>query len=152
MPQLEQTEFFLSQLFWLVILFVTLFLVLTYFTLPKIRAFLNKRDSFVKEHLSKQDALLKKAELLIEEYEVKISEANTEANKIIENARNNALIESEELIKIAENRIQEQIKITEEKVLKEKKLALEELDKEIKDSASMFISKITDQPIEGIKL
>ena len=49
MPQLEQTEFFLSQLFWLVILFVTLFLVLTYFTLPKIRAFLNKRENFVKE-------------------------------------------------------------------------------------------------------
>jgi F-type H+-transporting ATPase subunit b len=152
MPQLEQTEFFLSQLFWLVILFVTLFLVLTYFTLPKIRAFLNKRESFVEEHLSKQDALLKKAELLIDEYEKKISEAKIEANKIIENARDSALKESENLVKITENKILEQIKATEKKVFEEKEIALKDLDKEIKDSASMFISKITEQRIESIKI
>ena len=63
MPQLEQTEFFLSQLFWLVMLFVVLFVVLTYFTLPKIRTFLNKRDTFINDHLSKQDDLIKKAEI-----------------------------------------------------------------------------------------
>jgi F-type H+-transporting ATPase subunit b len=147
MPQLEQTEFFLSQLFWLVILFVSLFLALTYFTLPKIRAFLNKRDSFVKEHLSKQDALLKKAELLIEEYELKISEAKSEASKIIEESRNKAIKQSEDLIKITETKIQEQIKSSEEK-----EIALKDLDKEIKDSASMFISKITEQRIESIKI
>ena len=53
MPQLEQVEFFISQLFWLGVFFVVLFSVLTYITLPKIRAFLNKRDDFVKSHISK---------------------------------------------------------------------------------------------------
>ena len=48
MPQLEQVEFFISQLFWLGVFFVILFSVLTYITLPKIRAFLNQRDDFVK--------------------------------------------------------------------------------------------------------
>ena len=61
MPQLEQVEFFISQLFWLGVFFVVLFLVLTYFTLPKIRAFLNKRDEFVQSHISKQDELIKKS-------------------------------------------------------------------------------------------
>jgi len=95
MPQLEQTEFFLSQLFWLVVLFVILFLVLTYFTLPKIRAFLNKRDVFINEHLSKQDELIKKAEGLIQEYEMKIIKAKEEANSIINNAKSQAIEESE---------------------------------------------------------
>ena len=91
MPQLEQVEFFISQLFWLGVFFVILFLVLTYFTLPKIRAFLNKRDEFVQSHISKQDELIKKAEQLIENYEEKINEAKNQASKIIAEAKESAL-------------------------------------------------------------
>ena len=83
MPQLEQVEFFISQLFWLGVFFVILFLVLTYFTLPKIRAFLNKRDEFVQSHISKQDELIKKAEQLLENYEKKLNEAKTKLTKLL---------------------------------------------------------------------
>ena len=93
MPQLEQVEFFISQLFWLGVFFVILFLVLTYFTLPKIRAFLNKRDEFVQSHISKQDELIKKAEQLIENYEQKLNEAKNQASKIIAEAKESALQE-----------------------------------------------------------
>ncbi|MAV82250.1 MAG: hypothetical protein CMI90_02145 [Pelagibacteraceae bacterium] len=152
MPQIEQTEFFLSQLFWLMVLFVVLFLVLTYYTIPKIRAFLNKRDNFVKDHLSKQDALIKKAELLIQEYDEKINKAKEEANQIIEQARNTAQKESEVILKTTENKIQQQIKETEDKIMKEKTIAFNNLEKELRESATLFVSKITDQPSESIKL
>ena len=110
MPQLEQVEFFISQLFWLGVFFVILFTVLTYFTLPKIRAFLNKRDEFVQSHISKQDELIKKAEQLIQNYETKINEAKDQANKIINEAKESALLESEKLIKTTEEEIQNEIK------------------------------------------
>ena len=56
MPQLEQNRvLYFSAFFWLGVFFGILIVVLTYFTLPKIRAFLNKRDEFVNSHLSKQD-------------------------------------------------------------------------------------------------
>ncbi|MDC1315832.1 ATP synthase F0 subunit B [Alphaproteobacteria bacterium] len=152
MPQLEQTEFFLSQLFWLVVLFVLLFLVLTYFTLPKIRDFLAKRDVFINDHLSRQDDLLKKAELLIQEYEVKIVQAKEEASLIINEAKSRALEESSKLLKITEDNIKQQIKETEERINKEKQIALDNLDKEISSNASLFISKITNQSAEEIKL
>ena len=152
MPQLEQTEFFLSQLFWLVVLFVVLFVVLTYFTLPKIRAFLNKRDTFINDHLSKQDDLIKKAETLIHEYENKIIQAKQEAHSIINKAKFQALEESGKLLKITEDKIKQQIKDTEDRINKEKKIALEDLDKEINASASLFISKVTNQSSEEIKL
>jgi len=152
MPQLEQVEFFISQLFWLGVFFVILFTVLTYFTLPKIRAFLNKRDEFVQSHISKQDELIKKAEQLIENYEIKLNEARDHASKIINDAKESALQESEKLIKSTEEKIQQEIKNTEDKVSKEKSLAIQELNDQLKDSATTFLSKITSFDKGNIKI
>ena len=143
MPQLEQVEFFISQLFWLGVFFVILFSVLTYITLPKIRAFLNKRDDFVRSHISKQDELIKKAESIIENYEAKLTEAKNQASEIINDAKDKALQESETLIKATEEKIQQEIRQTEERVTKEKDLAISELNIQLKDSATNFISKVT---------
>ena len=143
MPQLEQVEFFISQLFWLGVFFVILFSVLTYITLPKIRAFLNKRDDFVRSHISKQDELIKKAESIIENYEAKLTEAKNQASEIINDAKDKALQESETLIKATEEKIQQEIRQTEERVNKEKDLAISELNVQLKESATNFISKVT---------
>ena len=144
MPQLEQVEFFISQLFWLGVFFVILFTVLTYITLPKIRAFLNQRDDFVKSHISKQDELIKKAESIIENYEAKLTEAKNQASQIINDAKDEALHESERLLKATEEKIQQEIKLTESRVQKEKEDALSELNTQLKDSATDFISKVTN--------
>ena len=144
MPQLEQVEFFISQLFWLGVFFVILFSVLTYITLPKIRAFLNQRDDFVKSHISKQDELIKKAESIIENYEAKLTEAKNQASQIINDAKDEALHESERLLKATEEKIQQEIKLTESRVQKEKEDALSELNAQLKDSATDFISKVTN--------
>ena len=152
MPQLEQVEFFISQLFWLGVFFVILFLVLTYFTLPKIRAFLNKREEFVQSHISKQDELIKKAEQLVENYEAKINEAKDQATKIINEAKESATVESEKLIKATEEKIQNEIKLTEERVIKEKNQALSELNSQLKESAANFINKVTNVDKDKIKI
>ena len=152
MPQLEQIEFFISQLFWLGVFFVTLFVVLTYITLPKIRAFLNKRDEFVQSHISKQDELIKKAEELLENYELKLNVAKNQASQIIADAKESALQESEKLIKATEDKIQQEIKNTEERVSKEKNMAIAELNDQLKDSASTFLSKITSFDKGNIKI
>ena len=144
MPQLEQVEFFISQLFWLGVFFVILFSVLTYITLPKIRAFLNQRDDFVKSHISKQDELIKKAESIIANYEAKLTEAKNQASQIINDAKDEALHESERLLKATEEKIQQEIKLTESRVQKEKEDALSELNTQLKDSATDFISKVTN--------
>ncbi len=152
MPQLEQVEFFISQLFWLGVFFVILFVVLTYFTLPKIRAFLNKRDEFVQSHISKQDELIKKAEQIIKNYELKLNEAKNQASQITTDAKESALQESEKLIKAAEDKIQQEIKNVEEKVNIEKNMAIAELNDQLKDSASTFLSKITSFDKGNIKI
>ena len=152
MPQLEQVEFFVSQLFWLGVFFVILFTVLTYITLPKIRAFLNQRDDFVKSHISKQDELIKKAESIIENYEVKLNDAKSQASQIINDAKDKAMQESESLIKSTEEKIQHEIKMTEERVAKEKDQAISDLNIQLKDSATSFISKVSKIEKENINL
>ena len=152
MPQLEQVEFFVSQLFWLGVFFVILFTVLTYTTLPKIRAFLSQRDDFVKSHISKQDGLIKKAESIIENYEVKLNEAKSQAFQIVNDAKDKAMQESESLIKSTEEKIQHEIKMTEERVAKEKDQAISDLNIQLKDSATSFISKVSKIEKENINL
>ena len=152
MPQLEQVEFFVSQLFWLGVFFVILFTVLTYTTLPKIRAFLNQRDDFVKSHISKQDELIKKAESIIENYEVKLNEAKSQAFQIVNDAKDKAMQESESLIKSTEEKIQHEIKMTEARVAKEKDQAISDLNIQLKDSATSFISKVSKIEKENINL
>ena len=144
MPQLEQVEFFISQLFWLGVFFVILFSVLTYITLPKIRAFLNKRDDFVRSHISKQDELIKKAESIIANYEAKLTETKNQASQIINDAKDKALHESEKLLKATEEKIQQEIKLTESRVQKEKEDAFSVLNAQLKDSATDFIAKVTN--------
>ena len=152
MPQLEQVEFFVSQLFWLGVFFVILFTVLTYATLPKIRAFLNQRDDFVKSHISKQDELIKKAESIVENYEVKLNDAKSQASQIINDAKDKAMLESESLIKSTEEKIQHEIKMTEARVAKEKDQAISDLNIQLKDSATSFISKVSKIEKENINL
>jgi F0F1-type ATP synthase membrane subunit b/b' len=74
-----------------------------------------------------------------------------EAKTIINDAKSQAINESEKLLRITEDKIKQQIKVTEDKINKEKKLALEEINKETKNNASLFISKITNQSPENIK-
>ena len=113
---------------------------------------MNKRDEFVQSHISKQDELIKKAEQLLENYELKLNEAKTRASQIIADAKESALQDSEKLIKATEEKIQQEIKNTEERVSKEKSLAIAELNDQLKDSASTFLSKITNFDKGNIKV
>jgi F-type H+-transporting ATPase subunit b len=113
---------------------------------------IDKRDEFVQSHISKQDELIKKAEQLIENYELKLNEAKNQASQIIAEAKESALQDSEKLIKATEEKIQQEIKNTEERVSKEKSLAIAELNDQLKDSASTFLSKITNFDKGNIKV
>ena len=58
--------------------------------------------------------------------------------------RDKAIQESETLIKATEEKIQLEIRQTEERVTKEKDLAISELNVQLKESATNFISKVTN--------
>jgi len=78
MPQLD-TEFWVSQIFWLVITFSILFVLLSKFILPKISANLETRKSLILENISTAEKKREESESKIKEY-----------NEIIEKCRNDS--------------------------------------------------------------
>ncbi len=80
MPQLDVTTFF-SQLFWLGICFLSLYVILTTMALPKVARLLTLRAETVEKKLEKASLYREQAEGLLNEYEEGLAHARMEAQE-----------------------------------------------------------------------
>ena len=78
MPQLD-TEFWISQIFWLTITFSILFVLLSRFILPKISANLETRKSQILENISAAEKKREESESKIKEFEEIVKKSKNEA-------------------------------------------------------------------------
>lgn len=90
MPQLEQIDTFLSQVVWLVLAFVILFVVLRTFALPKIQATLEARRDRIDGDLDRAQTLRQEAEQVLAEYEAAMAEGRDRAQSVIRDAAGEA--------------------------------------------------------------
>ena len=86
MPQLD-TEFWVSQIFWLAITFSILFVLLSKFILPKISANLEMRKSLILENISEAEKKREESELKIKEFEEIVERSKNEANNFVNQAK-----------------------------------------------------------------
>ena len=86
MPQLDPSTFG-SQLFWLAVSFVTLYVVLSVLVLPRIGATMAKRSDQLDGDLSEAEALRAKAEAALEAYEEALAQARTKALVVAQTMR-----------------------------------------------------------------
>lgn len=75
MPQFDVASFS-TQLFWLVFVFATLYLLVSKFIAPKAESILTARNRFLTENLSSAEDYNKKAAMLKNEIEAKLQEVN----------------------------------------------------------------------------
>ena len=130
MPQLNP-EFWISQIFWLILTFGILFIVLSKLILPKISESLEKRKSQILENISLAEKQREESENKIKEYEKIILDAKNEAKNYFNSSRQKVLQEINEKKEILENEINEEIKIAENEI------------KNLKNSSSEKIQKIS---------
>jgi len=90
MPQLNP-EFWISQIFWLIITFGILYAVLSKLILPKISANLEIRRSQILENIEAAEKQREESELKIEEYEKIIQGSKNEAKNYFKQAREKLL-------------------------------------------------------------
>ena len=90
MPQLNP-EFWISQIFWLIITFGILYVVLSKLILPKISANLEIRKSQILENIEAAEKQREASELKIEEYEKIVQNSKNEAKKYFIQAREKIL-------------------------------------------------------------
>ena len=82
MPQFNSKSFN-SQLFWLIITFTTLYFIITYFILPRIRENIRLRKNKIANDLERAENIKVEIENLISQSNIKLEEAKNQAQKII---------------------------------------------------------------------
>jgi len=86
MPQLKP-EFWISQVFWLILIFSTLYLIIWKIFLPKISYSIENRKSRIVNDLDEAQKLKERAEGKLEEYNEIIEKSKKDAKKIIEDSK-----------------------------------------------------------------
>ena len=139
MPQLNP-EFWAAQIFWLILIFTSLYLIIWKIFLPRITYSIENRKSRVVNDLDEAQKLKENAEKKLKEYNEIIENSKREAKKIIEDGR-----------KKLDRNIYDKKKKFNEEIEKE----LTSIEKEIKDlkkSSILNIQKIaSDLSVEVIK-
>ena len=136
MPQLNP-EFFVSQLFWLVVTFSFLFVFLWRVSLPRIGNVLEKRERKITDDLTAAKELQAEASKIQEEIENQLKQARTD---------------SSEMIKSSTIALQDKAQTELKKLDKELEAKIDESAKAIDKSKSESVSQIQEQIHEITKL
>ena len=127
MPQLNP-EFWISQIFWLIISFGSLLIVLSKIILPKISANLESRKSQILENIETAEKQREDSEKKIKEFENIILESKVKAKNLINESRQKIIEDINKKKEILEKQINEEIGIAEKEITELKENAPEKIN------------------------
>ncbi len=141
MPQLNP-EFWVSQIFWLILTFGVLYVVLSKLILPKISNNLESRKSQILENIEAAEKQREDSESKLKEYEKIISKSKLEAKNIFNQAREKALKDISNKREILDKQIDDEIYKAEQEILAFRKNAPEKINKIAIETSSELIQKL----------
>ena len=115
MPQLNP-EFWAAQIFWLVLIFISLYLIVGKIFLPKITHSIENRKSRIVNDLDEAQKINENAEKKLKEYNDIIEKSKKEAKKIIENSRKKLDKDIENKKENFDNEIEKEIAVVEREI------------------------------------
>ena len=140
MPQLNP-EFWISQIFWLTLVFGSLYLLLAKLILPKISNNLESRKSQISENIEDAEKKRQQSDQKLKDYEKIISEAKIEAKNIYNQAREKILKDINIKKESLEKEIDEEINKAEEEILDLKKKSPSKINKIAIETSTDLIKK-----------
>ena len=148
MPQLNP-EFWISQIFWLILTFGTLFIILSKFILPKISNNLELRKSQILENVEMAEKQKKESEDKIKEYEDLIAESKNKAKNFFNEARKKILFDIDKKREQLEQEINNEIVNVEKEIIDLKKNAPEKINKISIETSSNLIKYLIGEEINS---
>tara|TARA_B100001057_G_C22717167_1_gene898218 strand:+ start:116 stop:607 length:492 start_codon:yes stop_codon:yes gene_type:complete len=143
MPQFNP-EFFVSQLFWLFVFFIFLFVFLWRVSLPRIATVLEKRQNKIDENLSSAKELQEQAQQIEKNINNQISKAklntNDQIKKTISELQDNV---SSQLLSL-DKELEEKISASEKEIIKNRDIQIKSINSEIANITKLTVSKIAD--------
>tara|TARA_Y100000590_G_scaffold339669_1_gene387250 strand:+ start:30 stop:524 length:495 start_codon:yes stop_codon:yes gene_type:complete len=128
MPQLEITTY-PSQIFWLVVSFIILYLIMSRVIIPKISSVIKSRDSEIKNNIHISEQMYKDTEIINNEYEITKKKIESEARSIINHLKettNKKITTKTDLLK---KRLEQKLEKNEQEIIKQKKKTIKEINK-----------------------
>ena len=141
MPQLNP-EFWISQIFWLILTFGILYLVLSKLILPKISKNLELRKSQIQENIEAAEKQRESSESKIKEYDEIILKSKLEAKNIFKEAREKVLKDINQKKEVLDKQINEEIKKAEQEIAKLKKESPDKINKIAIETSSVLVKKL----------
>jgi len=141
MPQLN-TEFWISQIFWLTLTFGILYIVLSKIILPKISSNLELRKSQILENIEAAEKQRSATESKLKEYEDIILKSKIEAKNIFKETREKILKDINSKKENLDNEINEEIKKAEQEINLLKKSAPEKINKIAMETSSEILKSL----------
>ena len=148
MPQLNP-EFWVSQIFWLIITFGILYIVLSKFILPKISSNLELRKSQIQDNIEVAEKQREDSEVKLKEYEEIIQKSKIEAKNIFKNAREKVIKDINNKKEILDRQIDNEISSAEEEIKTLKNNSAEKINKIAIETSSDLLKRLIGTEINN---
>ena len=148
MPQLNP-EFWISQIFWLILTFSTLFVILSKFILPKISKNIEFRKSQILENIEIAEKQKEESENKIKEYEEIILKSKSEARNYFNEARKKILQDIDKKKQQLENEIDEEVNNAEKEIKELKTSAPEKINKIAIETSADLIKQLIGEEVNN---
>ena len=143
MPQLNP-EFWTAQIFWLILIFSSLYLIIWKIFLPRITYSIENRNSRVVNDLDEAQKLKENAEKKLKEYNEIIENSKKEAKKIIEDNKKKLDRDIEDKKNKFNSEIEKELAAVEKEIKDLKKSSLSNISKIAVETSADIITQIID--------
>jgi len=142
MPQLNP-EFYISQVFWLVITFSFLLIFLWRISLPRINSVLEKREDKINNEIQTAKNLQTEAEAIQDKIDQELSASREQVEKLIKETTKNLQINISNQLKKNDIELTNKIDESEKTIKKNKNANLEGIKIQIQEITKLILSKLT---------
>ncbi len=143
MPQFDPTSF-PSQLFWLVVTFVVLYVLISRFAIPRIGDVMEQRQKMMDDDLDRAAQLKAEAEAAVQTYEKALAEARAKAHEVMKAATDEMSRKAEERNREVAGRLAQQIADGEARIAAARDQALASVRDVAVDAAKAITGKLAD--------
>ena len=143
MPQLNP-KYWVSQIFWLVAIFATLYLILSKLILPRISAGLETRKSKILNDLDEAKKFKIESEKKIEEYEKILNDAKNQSKIIVSESRKKINHDIKEKKDQLEKEIENELNKAEDNIKKLKKNSIQNINLISIEISSEIVKNVTN--------
>ena len=141
MPQLNP-EFWISQIFWLILTFGTMYVVLSKFILPKISNNLESRKSQILENIEAAEKQREDSEVKLKEYDEIILKSKSEAKTMFNQTREKALKDIMAKKEVLDQQIDDEINKAEKEIEALRVSAPDKINKIAIETSSELLEKL----------